>query len=252
MKVYRIKTKAGISHAVLGSDDVFELVETDFETVKHQAIYVPAHDAEILAPCTPSKVVAVGLNYRQHAAELNMALPAEPLIFIKPATTVIAVDEAIVYPKQSMRVDYEAELAVVIKKTCKHVTADEAADYIAGYTCLNDVTARDLQKRDGQWTRAKGFDTFCPIGPFIETDFDWRGKQITGKLNGKVVQQSSTDDLIFGVEDIIAHISGVMTLNAGDVIATGTPSGIGPMLPGDVVSVEIEGLGALKNTVVQQ
>jgi 2-keto-4-pentenoate hydratase/2-oxohepta-3-ene-1,7-dioic acid hydratase in catechol pathway len=204
-------------------------------------------EVRLLSPCVPSKVVAVGLNYRDHAEEMSLPLPLEPLLFLKPASSVIGPGDAIVLPPQSARVDYEAELAVVIGKTAKNVSRAEASDYIQGYTCLNDVTARDLQNKDGQWTRAKGFDTFCPLGPWIETDLDPADLLIELYLNGTKKQDSRTSNLIFSPAELVEFISGVMTLLPGDVIATGTTSGIGPMNAGDTVEVRIEGIGSLTN-----
>lgn len=204
---------------------------------------------KILPPCAPSKIVAVGLNYRTHAAEVKMALPEEPILFLKPSTAVIGPEETIIYPAMSRRVDYEGELGVVIGKRCQDVSVAQAPDYILGYTCVNDVTARDLQKKDAQWTRAKGFDTFAPLGPFIETEFDPSDVLIETLLNGEIKQSASTRDLIFPVNYLVSFISRVMTLLPGDVIATGTPEGIGAMQAGDVVEVRIKGIGTLRNTV---
>lgn len=203
-----------------------------------------------LAPVQPSKIIAVGLNYRDHAREMGLDLPGEPILFMKPSTAVIGPFEEIRYPSQSSRVDYEAELAVVIGTACRNVRASRAKDCILGYTCLNDVTARDLQAKDGQWTRAKSFDTFAPIGPWIATDIeDPHALSITARLNGEVKQSSNTSNLIFSVFELVEFISSVMTLKPGDVIATGTPSGVGPMLPGDEIAIEIEGIGVLSNRV---
>jgi 2-keto-4-pentenoate hydratase/2-oxohepta-3-ene-1,7-dioic acid hydratase in catechol pathway len=209
----------------------------------------PLDTLKILAPCAPSKIVAVGLNYRTHAAEVNMELPEEPILFLKPSTAVIGPEEKIIYPAMSKRVDYEGELGVVIGKCCQNVSIEQAPDYILGYTCVNDATARDLQKKDGQWTRAKGFDTFAPLGPFIETAFDPSDVLIETFLNREKKQSASTRDLIFPVPALVSFISQVMTLLPGDVIATGTPEGIGPMQVGDVVEVRIEGIGTLRNSV---
>ena len=208
----------------------------------------PIERVQLLAPCQPTKVVAIGLNYRDHAEELKLALPEEPLLFLKPPSSVIAHEDRIVLPPQSRRVDYEAELAIVIGKTAKQVTQSEARDYILGYTCLNDVTARDLQTKDGQWTRSKGFDTFCPIGPWVETEIDPSDLKIELYLNGECKQQSRTSNLIFNSLQLVEFISGIMTLFPGDVIATGTTSGIGPMNHGDKVEVRIEGIGSLINS----
>ncbi len=207
-------------------------------------------EVRFLPPCAPTKVVAVGLNYRDHAEEMKIALPEEPLLFLKPASSVIAHGESIVIPPQSARVDYEAELAIVIGKTAKNVARSDAKDYILGYTCLNDVTARDLQSKDGQWTRAKGFDTFCPLGPWIVTDLDPSDAAIGLYLNGEPKQQSRTSNLIFDCARLVEFISAIMTLMPGDVIATGTSSGIGPMKVGDTVEVRIDGVGSLENRVV--
>jgi 2-keto-4-pentenoate hydratase/2-oxohepta-3-ene-1,7-dioic acid hydratase in catechol pathway len=209
----------------------------------------PLEGVRFLAPCSPSKIVAVGLNYKDHAEELNLALPEEPLLFMKPSTSVIGPGDPIVLPPQSERVDYEAELGVVIGKTATKVSYEQARDHIMGYTCLNDVTARDLQQKDGQWTRAKGFDTFCPIGPWIVTNIEAGDLAISLLLNGEMKQKSRTSNLIFDVFRLVEFISHVMTLNPGDVIATGTTSGIGPMKPGDSVEVRIEGIGSLINPV---
>ncbi|MBN2106859.1 MAG: fumarylacetoacetate hydrolase family protein [Deltaproteobacteria bacterium] len=206
-------------------------------------------EVNLQPPCMPSKIIAVGLNYRGHAREMNMAIPGEPLLFLKPATAVIGPGAPIIYPKMSQRVDYEGELGVVIGRRCRDVSGQQAPDYVFGYTCLNDVTARDLQQKDGQFTRAKGFDTFCPIGPCIETELDPAAARIETRLNGELRQETSTADFIFPVYRLVSFISQVMTLLPGDVIATGTPSGIGPMQPGDEVEVRIRGIGLLQNTV---
>lgn len=202
-----------------------------------------------LPPVQPSKVIAVGLNYRDHAEELKAPIPEEPLIFLKPPSAVIGHLEPIIYPPLSKRVDYEGELAVVIGKRAKGVAEELVDEYILGYTCFNDVTARDLQARDGQWTRAKGFDTFAPIGPWIETELDPSDLKITTRLNGVVRQESSTSQLIFPVKRLVSFISQVMILLPGDCIATGTPAGVGPMEVGDQVEVCIEGIGSLINPV---
>jgi 2-keto-4-pentenoate hydratase/2-oxohepta-3-ene-1,7-dioic acid hydratase in catechol pathway len=192
------------------------------------------------------------VNYRDHAEEMKTPLPKEPLLFLKPSTSVIGPGEGIVYPKMSKRVDYEAELAVVIRKMAKAVPEERAAEYILGYTCLNDVTARDLQPKDGQWTTSKGFDTFAPIGPWIVTDIDPHHLEISSYLNGERRQHSNTKNLIFGSHQLVSFISHVMTLLPGDVIATGTPSGIGPMTIGDKIDVVIEGIGTLSNIIVAE
>ncbi|OEC86605.1 MULTISPECIES: fumarylacetoacetate hydrolase family protein [Methanobacterium] len=206
-------------------------------------------EVNILPPVSPSKIVCVGLNYRDHAAELNMDLPEEPIIFIKPPTSVVGHLDDIIYPASSSQVDFEGELGIVLSKEARNVKSEDAADYIGGYTALNDVTARDLQRKDGQWTRAKSFDTFCPIGPCIETDLDPMNQNISLKLNGEFKQKSNTKNMIFNVYELVEFISNVMTLKPGDVIATGTPPGVGPMNIGDTVEVAIEGIGILKNFI---
>ncbi|MFC1559544.1 fumarylacetoacetate hydrolase family protein [Candidatus Margulisiibacteriota bacterium] len=197
----------------------------------------------------PGKIIAVGLNYKDHARELKMHIPGEPIIFMKPNTAVIGHMDDIIYPKMSAHVDYEAELAVIIKEKAKNISEKEAKKYIFGYTCANDVTARDLQKKDGQWTRAKSFDTFCPLGPVVVDKINPDKLSIKMYLNGEVVQNSNTSNMIFNVSKIVSFISSVMTLLPGDVILTGTPAGIGKLKPGDMAEVEISGIGKLTNQV---
>jgi 2-keto-4-pentenoate hydratase/2-oxohepta-3-ene-1,7-dioic acid hydratase in catechol pathway len=195
----------------------------------------------------------VGRNYREHAAELGNEGPAEPLIFLKPPSALLDPGAAILRPKLSERTDYEGELGVVIAKTCHKLTADDVRPYIFGYTCVNDFTARDLQNKDGQWTRAKGFDTFCPVGPLVSDDLDpWAGVQVETRVNGQVRQQGNTRDFIFSLDVIIRYISAVMTLLPGDLIATGTPKGVAPVVAGDVVEVTVEGVGTLRNPVADE
>lgn len=210
----------------------------------------PLGEIKILPPCNPTKIVCVGLNYNDHIQEMKHDIPDEPVIFLKPPSSVIGHGDDILYPKQSQRVDYEAELGIVIGKRTRNVSAEQAKDHILGYTCFNDVTARDLQKKDGQWTRAKGFDTFSPVGPFIVTGIDPSELDIKSRLNGEVMQHSNTRNMIYDVNRLVEFISGVMTLEHGDVIATGTPSGIGPMNRGDIIEIDIEKVGILKNRVV--
>lgn len=197
----------------------------------------------------PEKIILVGLNYKDHAKEMEMEIPAEPIIFLKPTSSLIYNGDKIIYPEGIKRLDYEAELAVVIKKQAKNIPVEAAKNYILGYTCLNDVTARDLQKKDGQWTRAKSFDSFCPVGPHIETDLDPGAIKIQSYLNGKLKQDSNTFNFIFSVDFLISFISKVMTLKPADIISTGTPAGIGPMQKGDKVKIVIEGIGSLENQV---
>ena len=206
----------------------------------------------LLAPCLPSKIICLGLNYRSHIEEMKLPIPTMPLIFLKPSTAAIGPDGKIILPRGWKRIDYEGELGVVIGKKAKDVPEEEAKEYVLGYTCFNDVSDRHAQAADGQWTRAKGYDTFAPIGPWIETEANPDNLQLETYLNGELRQSASTSDLIFGISKLINFISGVMTLLPGDVIATGTPSGVGPINPGDAVEVKIENIGTLKNFVVSQ
>ena len=208
-------------------------------------------DVRLLAPCIPSKIVCLGVNYRSHAGEFNSQIPQTPLLFLKPPSAIIGPEDKIIYPEMSQRVDYEGELGVVIKKKPAMSPHTEALDCVLGYTCFNDVTARDLQKPDGQWTRAKGFDTFAPFGPCIETEIDPTNVPIETYLNGQLKQQSNTAELLFSVREVISFISRVMTLLPGDVIATGTPGGIGPMNPSDTIEIKIAPIGVLRNYVVK-
>jgi len=232
--------------------DLIRVIEGDlFGAYKVTERTVPLGAVRVLVPCLPTKIIAIGVNYKDHAAEFKKDLPEEPLIFLKPPSAVLAPEEAIVYPEGvTRRVDYEGELAVVIRKRGRSLTPEQAAAVILGYTCCNDVTARDLQKKDGQWSRAKGFDTFCPLGPVIATELDPSQLRIETRLNGEVKQDAPVSSMIFDVPTLISHVSKVMTLMPGDVLTTGTPSGVGPMKPGDVVEVRIEGIGTLRNRVV--
>jgi 2-keto-4-pentenoate hydratase/2-oxohepta-3-ene-1,7-dioic acid hydratase in catechol pathway len=209
-------------------------------------------EAELLAPVCPSKIVCVGRNYREHAAELGNEVPTETLIFLKPPSSLLAPGAQVRRPRIAERVDHEGELGVVIAKKCCQLAADEdVRPYILGYTCVNDVTARDLQKKDGQWTRAKGFDTFCPVGPLVTNEIDpWAGIAVETRVNGGVRQQGNTRDFIFPLDVIIRYISQVMTLLPGDLIPTGTPQGVGPVLAGETMEVMVEGIGTLSNPVV--
>jgi 2-keto-4-pentenoate hydratase/2-oxohepta-3-ene-1,7-dioic acid hydratase in catechol pathway len=215
---------------------------------------VPMEQARLLAPVSPSKIICVGRNYAEHAKELGNEVPTKLLIFAKPPSSIIGPGEVIRRPKLSERVDYEGELGVVIGTRCHKLRDDEdVRPFIHGYTCLNDVTARDLQKTDDQWTRAKGFDTFCPVGPVIESELNpWQGVNVTCRVNGEVRQQASTKEFIFQLGDVIRYIANVMTLLPGDLIATGTPAGVGALNAGDVVEVEVEGVGILRNSVADE
>ncbi|MCR5761283.1 MAG: fumarylacetoacetate hydrolase family protein [Sphaerochaetaceae bacterium] len=212
---------------------------------------IPLKDVQLLAPTLFSKALCIGLNYKDHAEEFNLPVPKDPVVFMKASTTVADPDGNIIYPRfMSHHLDYEGELAVVIKKNCHKISEKEAKDYILGYTIANDVTARDLQSPTGQWTVAKGFDTFCPIGPYINTWLDPSKLDLETKVNGVVKQHSNTKNLIFPVPYLVSYLSHVMTLYTGDIILTGTPSGISRLKKGDVVEISIEGLGTLRNTVI--
>ena len=208
----------------------------------------------LLAPVRPSKIVCIGRNYREHAAELGHEVPNEPLIFLKPPSALLDPGQKIVRPKISARVDHEGELGVIMGKRCHNLRPDEdVRDYILGYTCVNDVTARDLQNKDGQWTRSKGFDTFCPVGPIVTDELDpWAGVGVETRVNGQVRQQGNTRNFIFALDVVVRHIAQVMTLFPGDLIATGTPSGVGPLLAGDTVEIRVQGIGTLENPVADQ
>ena len=252
MKIARFSYNDTIRFGILDEDEnEFVVLEGDpmfagFDTTGER---VPAADAALLAPVIPrSKVVCVGRNYREHAAEFGNEAPTEPMLFLKPNTSVIGPGAAIVRPWQSERTDFEGELAVVIGSIAKDVAHERAHEVIFGYTIGNDITARDLQKRDGQWSRAKGFDTFCPLGPVIETEFDLASATLESRLNGEVRQHAPLTDMIHTVADIIVHASAAFTLLPGDVILTGTPAGVGPFEAGDTLEVEITGLGILRNT----
>ena len=209
-------------------------------------------EVTLLAPCTPSKIVAVGLNYRDHAQELGMALPDEPLLFLKPPSSVIGPGADIVLPEMSSQVEHEAELAVVIGRRIKDASPADAASGILGYTCVNDVTARDLQKKDVQFTRSKSFDTFCPVGPWITTELDPSDLEVSCAVNGEIRQRSRTSQLVHGVYELVSFVSRIMTLEPGDIISTGTPMGVGRLEAGDEVVVSVEGIGELRNRVVRQ
>ncbi len=230
-------------------DKVGEIEGNVFGAYKRLDAKTPISSVKLLAPCTPGKIICMGRNYVEHAKELGNHVPKIPLIFFKPPSSIINPGDTILLPPQSKQVEHEAELVVVIGKRARYVTAEDAKNYIFGYTIGNDVTARDLQRTDEQWTRAKGFDTFCPFGPWIDTDFNIADALITCKVNGQPRQMASTRDMVFSVPTQIAFISSVMTLEPGDIIFTGTPSGVGPLKDGDEVVVEIEGLGVLRNPV---
>jgi 2-keto-4-pentenoate hydratase/2-oxohepta-3-ene-1,7-dioic acid hydratase in catechol pathway len=245
----RFKTKAEARWGVVEGKRIEEILPDPFGPFAKTGLTWPVKDVRLLAPCAPTKIVAVGLNYRDHAKEFGRPIPKEPLLFLKPSSAVIGPGEAVRLTPLSKQVDYEAELAVVIGRTCRNVKAAKASQYILGYTLMNDVTARDLQKTDGQWTRAKGFDTFAPLGPWIASGIRVRDLKIETYVNGKRKQSSRTSQLVFGVNELVAHVSRVMTLEPGDVISTGTPSGVGPLKRGDRVEIRIEKIGSLINSV---
>ncbi len=250
-RVFRIEHNGEPRHAI-EEDGAWRLLEGDLFGRFRAGETLPSTGHRLLAPVVPSKIVAVGLNYKDHAAEQHKPLPAEPMIFIKPSTSVIGPGEAIVLPAGAGRVDHEAEAGIVIGRRASRVPEEQARDYILGITCVNDVTARELQRRDVQYTRAKGFDTFAPIGPCIATGLAYDGEQgltVEGLVNGTRRQASSTRELIFSIHRLVAFISSVMTLLPGDIISTGTPAGIGPLSAGDIVTVRVEGVGELTNPV---
>jgi 2-keto-4-pentenoate hydratase/2-oxohepta-3-ene-1,7-dioic acid hydratase in catechol pathway len=253
MKIVRFRTGNDIAYGLAEAAGVTVYQGSPFVAWEATETLIPWEAVQLLSPVIPSKVVCVGRNYADHAAELGNEVPEEPIIFMKPATSVIGPDAGIVYPPQTKNLHHEAELAVVIGRIARNVRAEDAGRYIFGYSAANDVTARDLQRKDVQFTRAKGFDTFCPLGPMIETELDPLERlAVICRVNGEVRQAGFTSDMVFGVAELLEFISSVMTLLPGDVILTGTPSGVGPMLPGDVVEVEIDGVGTLANRIVSR
>jgi len=251
VKIVRFAVDSRVRYGILNGESIQAIEDKPFRYIKPTDHHYQLSEVELLSPCTPSKIVALGLNYHSHAEELKAPLPNAPLIFLKPPTAIIGPEADIVYPSSSARVDYECELVVVIKKPVWRVSREDCLDYVLGYSCFNDVTARDLQYQNGQWTRAKGFDTFAAVGPCIETELDPGNVVVETYLNGELKQQGNTNDLIFDIPELISFISHVMTLLPGDIIATGTPSGIGPMYPGDTVEIKIEPIGTLRNHVIK-
>jgi len=254
MKLCHFEYKNEKYWGAVNNDSVFPLDDLEDTIEPSGSIkltkYTKIASVKLLAPASPSKIICVGRNYAEHAAELGNEVPKEPLLFLKAPSAIITEGEAIVIPEQSNQVEHEGELAVVMSRTCKNLSEnDNPLEYIFGYTCLNDITARDLQRRDVQFTRAKSFDTFCPIGAFIETELDVADIRVTTKVNGVIKQMGRTSQMIFSVPFLIRYISNQMTLNAGDIIATGTPSGVSKINAGDIVEVEIEGIGVLRNPV---
>lgn len=254
MKIVRFRREGVVSYGELDGETIRSFsrspLKCSWQKCKADRPVYRVTDVKLLSPCRPTKLVCVGLNYRAHALELNQPLPSAPLLFLKPPSAVLNPGEPIVLPPDSRRVDYEAELGVVIGRRAKSVSEDDALEYVLGYTCFNDVTERIIQKEDGQWTRAKGYDTFAPFGPWIETDISPDDLLVEAYLNSERRQSGRTSDLIFSVARLVSFVSGVMTLLPGDVIATGTPSGIGPMKAGDVIEIRVDGVGSLQNSVV--
>ncbi len=253
------KTHVGLVESVAGREEITRIFLSAPEDAQggledsptRRVDAIPLVQATLLAPVLPSKIICVGRNYRDHAAELNNEVPTEPLIFFKPPSSLLAPNGTIIRPKISQRVDYEGELGVVIGKQCHALGyGEDVRPFILGFTCVNDVTARDLQKKDGQWTRAKGFDTFCPVGPVVSTEVDpWTEVSIETRINGEVRQSGNTRDFIFALDVVIRYIAEIMTLMPGDLILTGTPAGVGAMSDGDSVEISVEGIGTLTNVV---
>ncbi|WBQ07580.1 fumarylacetoacetate hydrolase family protein [Kribbella sp. CA-293567] len=259
MRIARFSVDDEPKYGVVETDDPEGLVGTVavldsdplYRPVKFTGEQLQLADVRLLAPVIPrSKVVCVGRNYRAHAEELGNEVPAEPMIFLKPNTSVVGPRDGIVYPEQTNDLHFEGELAIVIGRICRDLPRERAEEVIFGYTIANDVTARDLQKTDGQWARAKGYDTFCPLGPWISTDLDVSDLRVSTTLNGEPKQDGRTSEFIFDIPDVLAYITSFTTLLPGDVVLTGTPAGVGPMLPGDEVAVSVEGLGTLTNKVI--
>ena len=251
MKIARVQTGDAAQWAIVEDDTVYRLEGSPWDTPSRGERIGDLASAQLLAPCQPTKVVCIGLNYRAHAAESGQEVPKLPLMFLKPPSSVIGPGEDVQWAPDSEQIDYEAELAVVFKRRAKRVPPGAYRDYVLGYTCANDISARDFQRGDGQWARAKGSDTFCPLGPWIETDLDPSDLRISGKLNGETRQDSRTSDLVFGVDFLISHLTKYFTMEPGDVLITGTPAGIGPMNPGDEYEVTVEGIGSLKNRMAR-
>jgi 2-keto-4-pentenoate hydratase/2-oxohepta-3-ene-1,7-dioic acid hydratase in catechol pathway len=250
MQILRVQFNGQSFYAELKGDKVLRIDGLPYSGITYTGGTYNLADVDILAPSQPTKIVAVGLNYVEHASEMKEQMNETPILFIKPSTSVLACGGNIIYHPMANRVDFEAELGVVIGKTCDNINASDASEYIFGYTPLNDVTARDLQKVDGQWARAKGFNTFCPFGPYIYTDYDPAGKRVQSILNGEVQQDGNTADMRVSPTELVAFISKCMTLLPGDVVATGTPAGIGPMTIGDTIEIRIEGMEPLINTII--
>ena len=252
MRIARFSADGEVGFAVVEGDELAVINTHPFGAITFTGARVPLDAVRLLPPIIPSKVVAVGKNYADHAREMGSEPPTTPMIFIKPSTSVVGPFTAVARPSGVEQLDFEGELAVVIGRLARNVAAETALDVVLGYTCANDVTARDQQRADVQFTRSKGYDTFCPLGPWIETELDPSDLSIVTTLNGDERQNGRTSDMVHSIPDLIAFISGVMTLLPGDVILTGTPAGVGPMVPGDVVTVTVEGIGTLTNAVIER
>jgi len=254
VRIARYRYEGDVRYGIVDGEVVREIAGTPFPTVESIEVTGIEHhldDVDLLAPVLPTKIIAVAKNYSDHAAEMGGTVPAEPMIFLKPSTSVVGPEAVITIPEQSTQVEHEAELAVIIGRLCKDVPKDRVEDVVLGYTCANDVTARDLQRSDNQWGRAKGFDTFCPLGPWICTgEIEPANSPIVCEVNGEVRQTGSTREMVHSIPGLVAFISDIMTLLPGDVILTGTPAGVGPMMVGDLVEVTVPGIGTLSNEVV--
>ena len=250
MKYVRIDLESGARWGAVEDDVVHTLSRPPYECIEYDGDTFPLKDCRLLAPCEPTKIICVGKNYAEHAREMGAEAPGFPVLFMKGVNTLNCAEGTVHAPNFVERLDYEGELAVVISRRAKDVKAADFADYVLGYTCLNDVTARDIQQHDGQWTRGKSMDGFCPIGPWVVDSVDPSALSVETRLNGKTVQRGNTADFITDVPKLMEFITASMTLEPGDVIATGTPAGIGPMVPGDTFEVEIKGIGILRNKVI--
>ena len=249
MKIVRFAVDSKVSYGILKGRSVQEIEGTPFQHQKTIGERYRLKEVKLLPPCNPSKIVALGLNYHSYIEEVGSEIPEYPPIFLEPSTALIGSEDNIIFPSSSSRIDYEAELAVVIKKPVWRVPLEEALDYVLGYTCFNDITIRDIHNRDMQWTRSKDFDTFAAIGPCIETELEPDNVFVESFLNGEQKQKGNTSDLVFSVMELIHYISHVLTLLPGDIIATGTPSGTGPMESGDTIDIKVEPIGTLRNYV---
>jgi 2-keto-4-pentenoate hydratase/2-oxohepta-3-ene-1,7-dioic acid hydratase in catechol pathway len=248
MQIIRFQHKNEVpAYGWIFGDQIGRLSGAPFGAYRRMEADIPLGEVRLLAPVLPGKVIAIGRNYPEHAREHEVEIPEVPMLFLKPPSAVIGPDESIILPPQSGRVEHEAELAVVIARRGRWVHINRVRDHILGYTVGNDVTARDLQRRDGQWTRAKGFDSFCPLGPWIETELDPSDLLVTCRVNGQMRQMASTREMVFNISQLVVYISSIMTLEPGDVIMTGTPAGVGEIAPGDLVECEVEGIGRLRN-----